>query len=177
MPLHQVPMKSVSKSCEFCGKTFSAKPSEINRGYGKYCSRSCSAKAQFTKVRQQKQLNCICAYCNTLFYRPPSKHKNSKSGLLFCSRKCKDTAQRIEGIPEIHPPHYKEGIFVYRQLALRYYGAKCLRCGYNRCVGILEVHHKNRDRCDNRLENLEVLCPTCHCEEHFLTGTGKWQVK
>jgi hypothetical protein len=52
-----------------------------------------------------------------------------------------------------------------------------LRCGYNRCVGILEVHHKNRDRSDNRLENLEVLCPTCHYEEHFLTGTGKWQVR
>ena len=176
MPLHQVPMKTISKSCEFCGQPFLAKLSEVKRGYGRYCSRSCSAKHKEAKVRQQRQLNSVCASCNKAFYRSPSKKERSKSGLLFCSRRCKDIAQRIEGLQEIHPSHYK-GSFVSRQLALRQYGTQCSRCGYNRCIGILEVHHKNRDRSDNRLENLEVLCPTCHCEEHFLTGTGKWQAR
>jgi hypothetical protein len=33
-----------------------------------------------------------------------SRRKKSKSGLHFCSRKCKDEAQRIGGIQEISRP-------------------------------------------------------------------------
>lgn len=33
----------------------------------------------------------------------------------------------------------------------------------------LEVHHKNGDSTDNRLENLEILCPNCH----YFTDTYK----
>lgn len=30
----------------------------------------------------------------------------------------------------------------------------------------LELHHKNGDRWDNRLFNLEILCPNCHALEN-----------
>lgn len=30
----------------------------------------------------------------------------------------------------------------------------------------LNIHHKNQDRSDNRVENLAVLCPRCHNLEH-----------
>ncbi|MFQ5491889.1 MAG: hypothetical protein ACE5GE_14320, partial [Phycisphaerae bacterium] len=36
---------------------------------------------------------------------------------------------------------------------------KCRRCGTTESLGI---HHKNDDHYDNRLENLEVLCNSCH---------------
>lgn len=43
----------------------------------------------------------------------------------------------------------------------------CNRCGYNKEPKILGVHHKDRDRNNNDLINLEVLCPNCHSLEHM----------
>lgn len=46
-------------------------------------------------------------------------------------------------------------------------GKSCERCGYGK-YEILHMHHKNRNHDDNRMENLELICPNCHYEEHFL---------
>jgi 5-methylcytosine-specific restriction endonuclease McrA len=40
---------------------------------------------------------------------------------------------------------------------------------------VLQVHHKDRDRHNNKLENLEMLCPTCHEVEHFTPKDGRWK--
>ena len=42
---------------------------------------------------------------------------------------------------------------------------KCERCGLTEWLGEeipLELHHKNGNHYDNRLENLQILCPNCH---------------
>jgi len=49
-------------------------------------------------------------------------------------------------------------------------GKKCERCNYNK-YEILQIHHKNRDRNNNELSNLELICPNCHYEEHFLKNS------
>ena len=46
-------------------------------------------------------------------------------------------------------------------------GRKCERCSYEK-FEILQVHHRNRNRKDNAIDNLELICPNCHYEEHFL---------
>ncbi len=42
----------------------------------------------------------------------------------------------------------------------------CENCGWAKCSQDgripLELHHMNGDRADNRLENLQILCPNCH---------------
>lgn len=48
---------------------------------------------------------------------------------------------------------------------------KCRKCGVTETLGI---HHKNDDHYDNRLENLEVLCNSCHMSE---TKRKWWKAK
>ena len=84
-----------------------------------------------------------------------------------CSRKCSNINRA--GIKyKQNQPHDK--VKSQRQLKLRLInnrGSVCEKCAYNK-VEILEVHHKDRDRKHNNLENLELICPNCHAEEHLL---------
>lgn len=52
----------------------------------------------------------------------------------------------------------------------------CERCKSNhRIVPAVMVHHKDRDSKNNRYENLESICRSCHNEEHKeeVFGHGK----
>lgn len=44
---------------------------------------------------------------------------------------------------------------------------KCERCGWTNPFENLPRHHKDRDRSNNDLNNLEILCHTCHGLEHL----------
>jgi hypothetical protein len=166
-------MKTIIKQCEVCGISFEVRLSEVKRGNGRLCSRKCVGKKKANAPK--KPPNVKCAYCEVEFYKAAYTRAQSKSGLYFCCREHKDAAQRIGGVEEIQPAHYGTGQRVdYRSKALREYGEQCQRCGYNLFPEVLQAHHKDRNRQNNALENLEVLCPTCHMEEHFLTRTGFW---
>ncbi len=157
-------MKTQEIKCKYCEIVFDVETRELKRGNGKYCSRSCCGKAK--KGHRTKTPNVTCAFCGTAFYKNASKRKNSKSNLYFCCRNHKDKAQRIGGLSEIQPGHYNTGTSRYRQIAFRNHEHKCNKCSYD-FKPVLIVHHMNRNRCDNRPENLEILCPTCHAETHY----------
>lgn len=155
----------VETNCLYCNSLFFARPSDLKRGHSKFCSRKCSGLHQriSRKIdRSTLQPNAQCAFCQVEFYMKPSSKKNSRSGLYFCCREHKDVAQRIGGIKQIQPPHYSDAKRAYRTLALRTYGEQCQDCGYDKYVQILEVHHIDGDRTNNKIENLRVLCKNCH---------------
>ena len=110
--------------------------------------------------------NYVCAQCEIPIYRRPSHAAQSRSGLLFCSRRGKELAQRLGGLSAIHPPLYNNGNN-YREVALRNYPPICIMCGYDKDQRILQIHHIDKDRGNNKPNNLCVLCRNCHTEVHF----------
>ncbi len=54
--------------------------------------------------------------------------------------------------------------------------ARCERCGSTEWLGELiplELHHKDGDRTNNSLENIELLCPNCHAQTDNYRGSKK----
>jgi hypothetical protein len=49
----------------------------------------------------------------------------------------------------------------YRKLAFANYPARCVYCGYG-IPEVLEVAHLDCNRTNCGLDNLAILCPTCH---------------
>lgn len=141
------------KKCPQCKSNFRPRHS-----VQKFCSIPCRGLSCSTKKKVE------CANCGTPFLKKRSSLKNSRSGMFFCDRKCKDTAQRLGGIKVIQPSHYGtgNGKWDYRQRAFDFYAKICSRCEYADFEQMLDVHHVNGDRDDNDVTNLEVLCVWCH---------------
>ena len=136
--------------CTICGKLIYRRPIEIKRGKV-FCSVVCAGIA----CRKEKP----CLICGKLILAGLNKKT--------CSRSCAN--KHREGIKyKIGSPRNK--VKSQRALKLRLLkerGKKCEKCDYNK-YQILEVHHKNRNRKNNELKNLELICPNCHAEEHLL---------
>lgn len=124
------------------------------------------AKEKQEQRYEDNRTEVKCAYCGKQFVKANSKLVSSKSGLYFCCREHKDLAQKMvsgEDFSKIRPAHYGTvGITNYRTRAFEAYSHKCAICGWDEDEDILQVHHINENRKDGSLENLIILCPTCH---------------
>lgn len=154
-------------NCLYCNNEFDAPDREVKRGNGKFCCQSHSSK-YFSLIRSRTlEKNVTCSYCGKAFHKAPNRLTQSKSRLYFCCREHKDLAQRIGGIKAIQPDHYKDGTREYRLQAFRNLPNYCNRCGYDKHIAALVVHHKDRDRSNGNITNLEILCSNCHAIEHW----------
>lgn len=149
--------------CQVCGSATWSKKSKL--GKRKFCSQRCAG------LGQRDYETFECANCGKSFERNVGKARNSKSGYSFCSRTCKDIANRIDGIKAIHPPHFGlgNGLYDYRERALKAYGSRCTdtdcpiqNAGIEIPERMIDVHHIDSDRSNNSIENLEVVCVWCH---------------
>lgn len=141
--------------CVVCNLEYTKQKRQLN-DYGT-CSLQC------TSVAKGNSILTNCAHCNKQIFKKKSDVEISKSGKFFCSRDCKDTAQSY--MKEIQPAHYGSGTSSYRERAFRHYKNVCNNCGYSN-KDALEVHHKDKNRDNNSIENLEILCANCHTLIH-----------
>jgi hypothetical protein len=155
--------EAVKTRCTNCGYQFLKAKRFFKEHGNNYCSHNCSS------IHRRVRVKVNCDLCGKIFERAKSKAK-SKSGHLFCSRICKDSAQKLGSrFENMLPPHYgnASGRYTYRIKALNHYGHKCGICSYDEYPEILQVHHIDRNRNNNDIENLTVLCPNHHWAIHL----------
>lgn len=146
-------VRNPNTNCAVCDKLIYRRPNEIKRNGGNvYCGSKCYGKA-ISK-------DSPCLICG----KPILANLNKKT----CSRSCANK-RRIGGHYKIGGPR-KDKIAYMRGLKVRLLEIreqKCQRCEYNK-IEILQIHHKDRNPQNNDLDNLELICPNCHYEDHLL---------
>ncbi len=142
---------SVQLHCLDCGYTWEAKPQNFlytDKGKNHLCP-NCGVK---NKIKRK------CAWCGKEVERTPSQINKNKTGYVYCSREHgnlhKNFLRKLSG--------EWDNSSNYRTKAFNAYEHKCACCGWCEDERILEVHHIDENRDNNELDNLIILCPTCH---------------
>lgn len=172
-------------SCQICGAEFKTKQANIDRGWGRFCSRKCKVLAQFTEM-----VELACDVCGVLFKRYPSDVAKSAAREhegVHCSKKCRGVvlgeSQRGEANSQwrggITPENTRirqsvEGLY-WREAVLKRDDYTCRHCGAKGskrrgAAVVLHVHHikgfaafpELRFDVDNGL----TLCIPCHHKVH-----------
>lgn len=136
--------RSSCKACRNSGKP--RKPPKIKE------SKTCLACGNAFTPTSNRQVWChVCS--------PIERRKNRIES-------CKQYYHQNKQLKGCHPkgedsPNYKTGIGLYKSTRKE----ECERCGSSEH---LVVHHKDRNRHNNKLDNLETLCRKCHFAEHHI---------
>lgn len=165
-------VRSVPRSCIECGENFLAAKQEVGRGRAKYCTKRCHI-VSMQRVANTRS-NCNCSWCGAPLWRKIGV--KTKTSYRFCNLECKGLASRLEaGFETLWPEHYgtsSDGGLGRRMILRSGRPLKCEGCGFDSCPGVLQIHHRDRNRFNNEPENLHILCPTCHFVDHFKASDG-----
>lgn len=137
--------RNKKRVCRICGTHFIGTSNEA------YCSRKC--KRETTLAKNKPRMTRLCEQCGSPF----TIMKWQRYKTLYCSRMCRLLVKPF-GV-------YANGF----RRAFKKRGwpiDRCQWCGYNEHPEILGFHHKDRNRKNNALENIALVCPNCHALEH-----------
>lgn len=110
-----------------------------------------------------RKFNIDCSH-----FRGKAWNKGFAYNDKVCLRKLEDILQ--EGVK------YSSSSLRNRLIAKNIKEHKCEKCGNTEWCGQpipLELHHINGNHYDNRLENLQILCPNCHAQTENYRGSHK----
>ena len=82
-------------------------------------------------------------------------HPNYGNNIVLEERLCKHTTKK--------PANKTKEILINHKIKKN----KCEKCGITDWMGeklTLQLHHINGDPTDDRIENLQILCPNCHSQ-------------
>lgn len=153
--------------CIMCDNQFEFSPWRYKQGYKKTCSIECKKKyKEFLAKQKSTSIEVKCSFpgCNKAFLRRQCdlNKTGKKSGYYFCSKKHQIDARYY--LEDFKSGKKTDGKASYRTFGLKLLGEKCEGCGYDEYSLLLDVHHLDGNRNNNKLENLMVLCPMCHAK-------------
>ena len=159
---------AIATMCSYCGKDILTRKDKYEKGKNYFCNKNCFHASAKNSVEFK------CWSCGKEFDRSKSHIKKSKSGLYFCSIKCKNFAQSYKAEKNaLWLPHYGSKQSVPKNLIKRTTNPKCCDCEEDRRY-LLVVHHKDGDNKNNIKDNLEIVCYNCHAKRHLYKMGNKW---
>jgi hypothetical protein len=157
--------------CGTCNKVFSAKPWPNTRN--KFCSRKCALKAHYLRhkdILAEKQ-----KIRNTSFGRKSRLDVQRKWNSSERGRELKKQwyekhreelfkkyLESYRNDPQVKAIHLSRG--KARKALTKIRKKQCEACGV--IMRRMDCHHKNENPLDNRIENLQWLCHSCHMRLH-----------
>ena len=154
--------EAIEVECVYCKEKFYKAKRFVKEGKDNFCN-----KEHYTLYQSRNKVEVRCSYCGESKQISRSKAKSCKTGYFFCNRDCQSKAQSTDSGVEYHS-NYLNGAWVeYRRKAFTLGEPKCSICGYDEYKEGLEVHHLDKDRRNNDLDNLKVVCAICHRLLHF----------
>lgn len=145
--------------CNFCGKKFKRKKSQLKLSKKHFCSTDCQIEGR----KRGKIVKCFM--CNKFTYKSLKSLKISLNKKYFCSRICSNKWIGEKQRGKSHP-NWRGGSFSYKNLLKRTNLKEvCVSCGKDDSR-ILCVHHIDENRKNNDVKNLVWLCRNCHFLVH-----------
>ena len=156
--------RGVKKTCLVCHSQFI---SRLNKGKDT-CSVACRG------IQARRRVDVKCFHCGKEFQKKQSSLKLARHGYHFCSRTCKEAAQSLTGnCADIRPDHFGNGHAYRNSLTKEMREQGCVDCGEKRPYRLV-IHHKDGDRTNNSIPNLEVVCFSDHGIRHLSLREGEW---
>ena len=163
-------------NCATCGKHFWAQQSYLDRGGGRYCSKTCHSAA-LTTCRGKPCIECgrpsahakgLCPAC----YQRQRTRTSLEARAKANRQAAKYAREHPVQVSIYHKARHSRIAFSGRDiLALERDGYRCIDCGTNQNANgdRLDVHHLDGNglsvpcaRRNNELSNLITLCRGCH---------------
>ena len=146
-------------TCDYCGKKFYRKFSQIMIAKKHYCSSECQhadrKKGKFVK----------CEHCGNIVYKSLKDINRSKNNKFFCTITCRNIWYGERSRRDKHP-NWKGGESSYKEVMRRHDPEqKCFLCKVTDSR-VLAVHHIDQNRKNNDIANLLWLCHNCHFLVH-----------
>jgi hypothetical protein len=157
----------ISVSCHNCKKEFLKEKSQIISN--NFCSRNCAAI--HNNKTPKRKLSNKCKLCNNL----------CRADRTYCSMDCyKEFVKLNKKEGKRKNKWVKTYIKRLKVKCIEYKGGSCKICGYNKCIGALEFHHRNPNKKEFNisgrsikfekikveLDKCDLVCCNCHRELH-----------
>lgn len=158
-------MKTTDRVCRTCGRVFQVKSCDwrLKNGRAMYCSRKCAHEANRTGENKE------CPICGETFYTTRNKTCSAECGRKLKSRNWNHKTYMEGGyIVEFVNGYNKKGnLKQHRRIMEEFLGRPLDKDEI--------VHHKNGNKTDNRIENLEVMSREQHSSLHRIAekASGK----